>query len=88
MASVKNETKSKAMAEAVEIADERDFHCALDYAYEAGYKAGALSAGTAAHRAGPELLRQLKAMVVQMDRSNWLVVPPGIRAAIAKAEEK
>jgi hypothetical protein len=35
--------------------------------------------------AAPELLKQLKALVVQIEHSH-LIVPPGVRAAIDKAE--
>lgn len=34
----------------------------------------------------PELLAQLKALVGQIEHSNYLVVPPAVQAVIAKAE--
>lgn len=37
-------------------------------------------------QAAPDLLAQLKAVVVQIEHSRHLIVPPNLRAAIAKAE--
>jgi hypothetical protein len=36
--------------------------------------------------AAPDLLAQLEALVVQIEASNVLIVPPGVRAAIKKAK--
>jgi hypothetical protein len=36
--------------------------------------------------AAPKLIEQLKALVVQIEASGGLIVPPGVREAIAEAE--
>jgi hypothetical protein len=36
--------------------------------------------------AAPDLLAQLKALVIQIEASRVLVVPPNVKAAIAKAQ--
>lgn len=53
-----------------------------------GYPYGDTVARVNLIAAAPDLYKQLKALVVQIEASRVLVVPPGVKAAIAKAERR
>jgi hypothetical protein len=61
-----------------------------DYAHDRGHDCNIVrdvrcEANARVMAAAPELLKQLEALVVQIEASNVLIVPPGVREAIRKA---